>query len=184
MAKHKKPAKINTRKRTEVTVRRISSEKELAQAYAIRIRVFVREQGVPPEIELDDEDRAATHLLATVGARAVGTARVVLHRGAAKIGRMAVLKRYRRRGVGAKLLQRAIAAARRMRARKIYLHAQLAAAEFYRRMNFLAVGPVFDEAGIAHRKMILRQPLSGGSRGSKPPVKQQRPNKARKFSMV
>lgn len=160
-----------TVKLPQVTVKRITGEKELAQAYAIRIRVFVKEQGVSPEIELDDDDRRAIHFLATVGARAVGTARVVLHRGAAKIGRMAVLKRYRRGGIGTKLLRRAIAAARRMRARKIYLHAQVAVAEFYRRMNFLAVGPVFDEAGIAHRKMILRQPLSGGSRGSKPPVK-------------
>ena len=157
----------------KVTVKRVSSEKELAQAYAIRIRVFVKEQGVPPEIELDEDDRRAMHFLATVGARAVGTARVVSHRGAAKIGRMAVLKSYRRRGVGAKLLRRAIAAARRMKARKIYLHAQVAVAGFYQRMNFHGVGPVFDEAGIAHRKMILRELMLARPHGSKPPLKKQ-----------
>jgi predicted GNAT family N-acyltransferase len=113
------------------------------------------------------------HFLATVGTRAVGTARVVMHRGAAKIGRMAVLKSYRRRGVGTKLLRRAILAARRMSARKIYLHAQVAVAGFYQRMNFLSVGPVFDEAGIAHRKMILREPMLTRPLGSKPPVKKQ-----------
>ncbi len=98
---------------------------------------------------------------------AVGTARVVLHRGAAKIGRMAVLKSYRRRGVGAKLLTRAIGAARRMKARKIYLHAQVAVSGFYQRMNFHSVGPVFDEAGIAHRKMIWRGRDLTGARKSK-----------------
>ena len=173
-----------TVKLPKVTVKRISSEKELAQAYAIRIRVFVKEQVVPPEIELDDDDRKALHFIATVGARAVGTARVVSRRGAAKIGRMAVLKRYRRRGVGAKLLRRAIAAARRMRARKIYLHAQVAVAGFYQRMNFLGVGPVFDEAGIAHRKMILREPTLVGTSGSKLPVKKQQLSKAKRFSLV
>jgi predicted GNAT family N-acyltransferase len=157
----------------KVTVKRVSSEKELAQAYAIRIRVFVKEQGVPPEIELDEDDRRAMHFLATVGARAVGTARVVSRRGTAKIGRMAVLKSYRRRGVGTKLLRRAIVAARRMSARKIYLHAQVAVAGFYQRMNFLSVGPVFDEAGIAHRKMILRELMLAPPHGSKPPLKKQ-----------
>lgn len=156
MAKRNQTAKISPRKLPGVTVKRISSEKELARAYAIRIRVFVQEQGVPREIELDDDDRKAIHFIATAGARAVGTARVVLHRGGAKIGRMAVLKGFRRRGAGAKLLAGAIAAARRMKARKIYLHAQVAVSGFYRHMNFQAVGPVFNEAGIAHRKMIWR----------------------------
>lgn len=161
----KTAAKINSRRAKTsapgkaplpVVVKRISSDAQLARAYAIRIRVFVKEQGVPRAIELDDDDRRALHFLATVGDRAVGTARVVWHDGAAKIGRMAVLKRYRRRGVGAKLLSRALAAARRAKARRIYLHAQVAVSAFYERMNFRAVGPVFDEAGIRHRKMIWR----------------------------
>ena len=122
------------------------------------------------------------HFLATVGTRAVGTARVVLHHGAAKIGRMAVLKSYRRRGVGAKLLAHAIAAARRMKARKIYLHAQVAVVGFYQRMNFHAVGPVFDEAGIAHRKMIWRGPQLAGMPRSKASVKKHQPGDAKKFS--
>jgi len=173
-----------TVKLPKVTVKRVSSEKELAQAYAIRMRVFVEEQGVPREIELDDDDHKAMHFIAIVGSRVVGTARVLWHRGAAKIGRMAVLKSYRRRGVGTKLLRRAILAARRMSARKIYLHAQVAVAGFYQRMNFLSVGPVFDEAGIAHRKMILRELMLARPHGSKPPVKKQPPTKANKVSVV
>jgi len=184
MAKRNKTAKISSRKLPGVTVKRISREKELERAYSIRIQVFVEEQGVPRAIELDDDDRRAAHFLATVGARSVGTARVVLHRGAAKIGRMAVLKSYRRRGVGAKLLARAIAAARRMKARKIYLHAQVAVSGFYQRMNFHAVGPVFDEAGIAHRKMIWRGRDMTGARTIELPLDGLQTSKAKKLTMA
>ncbi len=118
------------------------------------MRVFVREQGVPAEIELDRDDGKAIHFLALISGNAMGTARVVLRRGGAKIGRMAVLKSYRGKGVGTKLLQWAIEAAKRKRARGIYLHAQVSVIGFYEAAGFRAVGPVFDEAGIPHRKMI------------------------------
>ncbi len=128
---------------------------ELKQAMRIRIRVFVREQGVPAEIELDDEDKRALHLLASFGGSAVGTARIVMRAGQAKIGRMAVLKSYRRKKVGKNLLRRAVITAKKQGARKIYLHAQVAVLGFYELAGFRCVGPVFDEAGIAHRKMVL-----------------------------
>ena len=143
-------------KNSTATIKRVSSQAELVQALTIRILVFVREQGVPAEIELDTDDQRAIHFLAIKLAKAVGTARVVMRRGDAKIGRMAVLKSYRRKGIGAALLKRAILSAKRLHARRIYLHAQVPVIEFYQRMGFRAVGRVFDEAGIAHRKMILR----------------------------
>lgn len=124
-------------------------------AFAIRIRVFVKEQSVPAEIELDRDDKRAIHFLASESGKAIGTARVVVRYSNAKIGRMAVLKSYRRKGVGMKLLKRAVSVAKRLSARKIYLHAQVAVIGFYDRLGFRAVGPVFDEAGIPHRKMIL-----------------------------
>jgi predicted GNAT family N-acyltransferase len=136
-------------------VQKITGQAELAQAFSIRIRVFVKEQHVPAEIELDRDDQRAQHFLATIDGRAVGTARLVLRRGSAKIGRMAVIKGYRRRGIGALLLKHAVAAAKRVGARPIYLHAQVAALGFYQAQGFRATGSVFDEAGIAHRKMIL-----------------------------
>ena len=139
----------------KITVKRISSEKELEQALRIRIRVFVREQGVPAEIEVDDDDKRALHLLASLGGRAVGTARIVMRGGRAKIGRMAVLKSHRGKEVGKKLLACAISTAKKQRAGKIYLHAQVAVIKFYESAGFRCVGPVFDEAGIAHRKMVL-----------------------------
>ena len=140
-------------------IRRILSTADLEKAFAIRMRVFVKEQGVPKEIELDQEDKRAIHFLASTEKKAVGTARLVIRRGSAKIGRMAVLKSYRRIGVGKKLLTRAIAAAKRRAVRSIYLHAQVSVIGFYEKAGFRCVGPVFDEAGIPHRKMTLKTPV-------------------------
>jgi predicted GNAT family N-acyltransferase len=136
-------------------IRQAVSEKELKQAFSIRVRVFVREQGVPEEIELDEDDRKAIHLLATVSGKPAGTARIVMKQRTAKIGRMAVLKTYRGRGAGKALLRKAIDVARARRPKVIYLNAQVPVVGFYERMGFRSVGRVFMEAGIPHRKMVL-----------------------------
>lgn len=147
-------------------VKQISSEEAKARAFAIRMRVFVREQGVPPEIELDDDDRRARHFIALASNRVVGTARLVLRRDSAKIGRMAVLKSFRHQGVGAKLLKQAVAAARRLGARQIYLHAQVPVIGFYEKLGFVCVGPVFQEAGIPHRKMVWKKAAGNRQRST------------------
>jgi predicted GNAT family N-acyltransferase len=143
--------------KTTVRVKRVSSEAELKQAFTIRLHVFVKEQGVPEDIELDRDDDRAIHFLGFVGDRAVGTARLVMRRQAAKVGRMAVLKSYRGISVGTRLLKRAVAAARKQGARKIFLHAQVPVIGFYEATGFRCVGPIFWEAGIAHRKMVLKR---------------------------
>lgn len=147
--------------KTTVRVRRIDSGKQLEKAYGIRMRVFVKEQGVPEEIELDRDDKRAVHFLAFAAGKAVGTARVVISHGNAKIGRMAVLRSYRGRGIGKKLLKQAVAMAKNHGAEQIYLHAQVPAISFYEAMGFRCVGPVFKEAGIPHRKMLLTNRCSG-----------------------
>jgi predicted GNAT family N-acyltransferase len=141
--------------KSTVRVKRISSKKGLERAFAIRIRVFVTEQGVPEEIETDRDDKHALHFLAIEAGKAVGTARVVLRHGNAKIGRMAVLKPRRGRGIGTKLLKHAIGMAKKQGAQKIYLHAQVPVIGFYEATGFHCTGRIFSEAGIPHRKMIL-----------------------------
>jgi predicted GNAT family N-acyltransferase len=145
--------------KTTIHVNQISSDEAKTKAFGIRMRVFVREQGVPPDIELDRDDRRAIHFLASIEGKAVGTARIVVRRDSVKIGRMAVLKRFRGKGVGARLLTRALAAAHKLGARKIYLHAQVAVLGFYENAGFVCVGPVFDEAGIPHRKMVWKKSI-------------------------
>jgi len=140
-----------------IEIKRVANARELAQAFAVRLRVFVDKQAVPADIELDRDDRRALHLIARVAGKVVGTARIVMRGRKAKIGRMAVLKRFRGRGIGTQLLNRAIAAATELGAAEIYLHAQVAVIGFYEKLHFRCIGPAFDEAGIAHRKMILRK---------------------------
>jgi len=138
-----------------IRVEEVISAEELKRAFSIRLRVFVREQGVPQEIELDKDDQRASHFLATLRDRAVGTARLVVKNGRAKIGRMAVLKSYRGKGAGKALLKRAIEFARKSTVKTIYLHAQIPVIGFYEKMGFHCVGRVFKEAGIPHRKMVF-----------------------------
>ena len=143
--------------KTAIRVTRVSSKEELKHAFGIRMRIFVKEQGVPQQIELDRDDGRAFHFLAVAEGKPIGTARVVMRRGSARIGRMAVLKTYRRRGVGATLLKRAVRFAKARGARNIFLHAQVHVVGFYDKAGFRCVGPVFDEADIPHRKMVLRR---------------------------
>lgn len=136
-------------------VKKVVSQEDLKRALSIRLRVFVREQAVPREIELDTDDQRATHFLACMGSRAVGTARVVTRRKEAKIGRMAVLKSFRQKGVGRELLKQSVKSARKSGASSIILHAQVPVIDFYEKMGFRCVGRAFMEAGILHRKMVL-----------------------------
>jgi predicted GNAT family N-acyltransferase len=137
-----------------VKVFAIESPADMARAYTIRRRVFIEEQHVPEEIELDADDAFAFHALATVGDDAIGCGRMLDHGdGEVKIGRMAVVPEFRGTGVGRDILRFLMDRARACGLRKAVLHAQLSAEGFYLKEGFTPLGDVFDEAGIAHRKM-------------------------------
>jgi predicted GNAT family N-acyltransferase len=119
-------------------------------ASRIRVQVFVDEQRVPREIEMDDLDAACVHALAYVQGRAVGTGRLLPD---GHIGRMAVLRQCRSSGVGGAILERLIEEARLRGMRNVVLSAQTHALGFYRRHGFKEEGPVFEEAGIPHQAM-------------------------------
>jgi len=109
---------------------------------------------VPEEIEMDADDAHAFHALAILDGVAIGCGRMLEHGGGEiKIGRMAVLPEFRKNGVGAHILSLLIERARTRGFRKAILHAQLTAEGFYLKEGFSPVGGIFDEAGIAHRKM-------------------------------
>jgi predicted GNAT family N-acyltransferase len=124
-----------------------------AQADARRIReqVFVREQGVPLALEMDDQDAHCDHALAFADdGLTVATGRLLPD---GHIGRMAVLKDWRGKGVGALVLAALVEQARARRHASVRLNAQVYAAGFYRRYGFEVSGPEFMEAGIAHLPM-------------------------------
>jgi len=121
---------------------------------AVREAVFIREQRVPVELEWDGYDAHCVHMLAVDAAgNAIGTARLLAE---GKIGRMAVLREWRGRGVGSGLLLRLLEEARKQRLQQLTLHAQVYASKFYRKFGFEVMGDEFVEAGTPHVKMILR----------------------------
>jgi predicted GNAT family N-acyltransferase len=136
-----------------VHVRFVAGSEERSQAFDIRRRVFQDEQGVPADEEFDADDDRAIHVLAIFGGEPVGTGRLVLHSAYAKVGRMAVLKPHRRRGVGRALMDALIAAAIEHHCTQLVLHAQVQAIPFYEALGFRVVGDEFVEAGIPHRRM-------------------------------
>jgi len=122
-----------------------------AEASRIRFAVFVEEQRVPLEMEMDEFDPRSLHALAySPAGEAIGTGRLLPD---GHIGRMAVLEAWRGRGVGGAILERLVDAARARGDREIVLSAQSHAIPFYRRHGFAEEGPQYDEAGIPHQTM-------------------------------
>jgi predicted GNAT family N-acyltransferase len=141
---------------SKIEVAAITTRDQMAEAHAIRRRVFIEEQHVPEEIELDEDDRLAFHALAFLDGVPVGTGRMVFHDDdEVKIGRMAVRSDLRGSGIGRDILVFLMNEARARGFKKAVLHAQLTAEGFYLKCGYLPVGGVFDEAGIAHRKMEI-----------------------------
>jgi ElaA protein len=115
--------------------------------------VFIDEQGVSEADEIDDLDGQSLHLLAMDSNVPVGTARIDIANGVAKIGRVCVIKSYRGTGLGAALIRKALDVAQG-KAAQAKLGAQVYALGFYETLGFSAVGPVYDDAGIDHRDMV------------------------------
>ena len=125
-------------------------------AFLVRQEVFILEQGVPAKLELDEFDSSAAHVLAYQDTHCIGTARLVnLSAKQAQIGRMAVLAKFRGKGVGKQILRKLVDLAASQGIREIILHSQVSAIPFYEKLGFQAHGDVYDEAGIAHRNMML-----------------------------
>jgi len=133
-----------------IQIRLLDWQSAQADAKPIRFQVFVDEQRVPAEIELDEHDAHCVHALAYVDGTAVGTGRLLPD---GHIGRMAVLKSARRTGVGRAILRALIDAARRRGDRQVMLSAQVHAVGFYLAEGFQPEGRVYEEAGIPHQAM-------------------------------
>lgn len=134
----------------------IAETRDIATCRALRRVVFIEEQGVSEADEVDDLDDGAIHLLASVQGTAIGSARLFVNGDTGKIGRVCVLRTARGAGHGAALILAAVARFRMIPGVKYAtLGAQVHALGFYQALGFVAVGDVFQDAGIAHRKMIL-----------------------------
>lgn len=134
----------------------------------IREQVFIQEQNVPAELEWDDQDSNACHILAQLNVTgvastdkklAIGTARITLnnsdHIPIAHIGRMAVLKKWRGLGVGSGMLRTCIEECKKRQVKKIILNAQVDAIPFYLKAGFSITSEEFLDANIPHKQMTL-----------------------------
>ena len=136
----------------EFTIRLVRWNEADAALRAVRHAVFVVEQRVPEDLEWDAMDARCTHALAALhDGSPIGCGRLLPD---GYIGRMAVLERWRGRGVGAALLRALVDLARERGHARAILNAQVTAVPFYARHGFVATGEAFDEAGIDHRVML------------------------------
>jgi len=131
----------------------VRDARQRQDAFRVRIAVFVEEQGIPREEELDDLDDVAIHCVGYVDGAPVAAGRLVLADGYGKIGRMAVLSKHRGTGLGAQILAALEAEGAARGIREFRLSAQLSARGFYDRLGYAPVGDVYDEVGIPHVAM-------------------------------
>ena len=140
-----------------IRIELMSWESARAEASRIRFKVFVEEQGVPRDIELDERDPDCVHALAYEHEKVVGTGRLLPREenalAVAHVGRMAVLAECRGRGIGSRILESLIDKARERGEKQVALSAQVHALEFYKSHGFQPMGEIYEEAGIPHRKM-------------------------------
>jgi predicted GNAT family N-acyltransferase len=143
-------------------VRWAGTAQEITAALALREEVFCREQGVPREEEIDGRDGDALHVVALDdGGRVIGTLRLLLDGPHAKVGRVAVARSARRRGVASRMLSLALERARGEGCSQVRLAAQTQATSVYERAGFRIESDPFEEAGIPHVWMSCS--LSAGS---------------------
>jgi len=135
----------------------VTGDVELQEAFEVRRQVFVREQGISEDLVFDEHDREALHMVVKDGERVIGSTRVqFLTDNQAKLERMAILKRYRRKGIGKEMLLFLDAVWKDKQVQQVIIHAQLEVVPFYKLYGFDEFGLPFREAGIKHIEMHKR----------------------------
>jgi predicted GNAT family N-acyltransferase len=138
----------------ELKYKLVSGDSELKAAFEVRRQVFVEEQNISEDLTFDDHDSQALHMVVMYGDKAIGTARVTfLSDNQAKLERMAILKHFRRRGIGRRFIDYLIEELSKRQIEQIVLHAQYAVTAFYKSCGFEESGQPFYEAGLKHIKM-------------------------------
>lgn len=136
-----------------MNIEKITTEEQLEQAFVIRKKVFVEEQNVPEEEELDSYDiigGECSHVLLSENGQAVGTGRVRLVDEYGKLQRVAILKEFRQHGFGKIIIQKLEELSSELGATKAKLDAQVHAIGFYEKLGYSVQSDVFMDAGIEH----------------------------------
>lgn len=132
----------------------VTSQEDLIKVFIVRGIVFVEEQGVSYNIEHDEHDLSATHILGEMDDEPFAAGRIRALGEYAKLERVAIRKSHRGKGLGHKLTDFMISVAKEQGFQKVKVHAQSYLTDFYRKHGFEIVGDMFKEAGIDHYLMI------------------------------
>ncbi len=139
---------------SELIYKLVASDSELREAFEVRKKVFVEEQGIAEYLEFDGNDRQALHMVVMDGERVIGTARVLfMATNQAKLERMAILKPFRRKGIGRRLIYYLNEELSKRQVEQVVLHAQYSVVAFYKSCGFEESDSPFWEVGIKHIKM-------------------------------
>ncbi len=136
----------------------VSTQQQRDQAFYVRREVFIEEQQVPEELELDEFDSIATHFLVLNNGEAIGAARIRPYHpdGTAKVERVAVRKSVRGKGIGAVLMKQIEAYAEEKGFKELKLNSQIQAEDFYQRLGYFSYGDYFMDANIEHISMMKK----------------------------
>jgi predicted GNAT family N-acyltransferase len=138
----------------QFSYRLVADDDELPEAFEVRRQVFVQEQGISEDVVFDGHDRGALHVVVKDGQRVVGSARVQFFAdNQAKLERMAILRQYRRKGIGKDMLLFLDTVLKDRQVQRVIIHAQLEVVPFYKSCGFHEFGVPFREAGIKHIEM-------------------------------
>lgn len=131
----------------------VADEAERAKAYAVRSIVFVEEQACPYDLEFDEFDAAAIHIIGETDGEPFAVGRIRFVDGYAKLERIALRQAYRKGGLGHKLIEFMIGVAQQHGYSRYKMHAQAHLVDFYRQHGFEPHGELFQEANIDHYVM-------------------------------
>ncbi|MBZ4646053.1 MAG: family acetyltransferase YjcF [Clostridia bacterium] len=144
-----------------ITTKWLTKGEDLSHAYKIREEVFIKEQNVPEELEKDELDKTAHHVVVYENNIPVATGRLVVTGGQYLLGRIAVLSEYRGKHLGDLVVRMLVRKAFDLGAQEVHLHAQTKVQKFYEKLGFVPYGETYMEAGIEHINMVKREDVKG-----------------------
>ncbi len=142
--------------KSNIKIKLVKNKKDLDKVFKIREIVFVKEQNVPLNRDRDEFDDVAKHVLVLYNNKPVGCARIRFINKKAKLERIAILKKYRGKGFGKKILDYLIKYCKKKNIKNIMMDAQYYLRDYYKKLGFNPRGKIFMDAGIKHIRMHLK----------------------------
>ena len=136
-------------------IRLIRDDAEYNEILKVRKIVFIQEQNVPSQIEFDGLDKESIHVIIKLNNKTIGCARIRTINGNVKLERIVILKEFRGKGFGKKLVEYLISYCKQIEPKEIIIYAQYNLKDFYRKFGFKTRGNTFMEAGIKHIEMYI-----------------------------